>query len=160
EQTDLHKSYGHTLLTYNQPAIPPLGECKSNWEVMGLLATAMGFEEPWLHQTADEVITEILTATAAHQPAFRGITLERLQREGAVPLRLDGAPPFAGGRFPTPSGKVELYSQRLADQGLDPLPGRFVDPNEDGSADALSLITGAAHHFVSSSLANQEGLLQ
>ena len=36
EHTDLHKSYGHTLLTYNGPAIAPLGECKSNWEVMGL----------------------------------------------------------------------------------------------------------------------------
>ena len=42
EQTDLHKAYGHTLLTYNRPAIAPLGECKSNWEVMGLLADAMG----------------------------------------------------------------------------------------------------------------------
>jgi anaerobic selenocysteine-containing dehydrogenase len=32
EQTDLHKAYGHTHLTYNQQAIPPLGEAKSNWE--------------------------------------------------------------------------------------------------------------------------------
>ena len=38
EQTDLHKAYGQTHLTYNQQAIPPLGECKSNWEVMTLLA--------------------------------------------------------------------------------------------------------------------------
>ena len=42
EQTDLHKAYGHTLLTYNRPAIAPLGECKSNWEVMGLLADGDG----------------------------------------------------------------------------------------------------------------------
>ena len=63
-------------LTYNAPAIAPLGECKSNWEVMGLLATAMGFDEPWLHQTADEVIDEVLTATAEHNPALRGITLD------------------------------------------------------------------------------------
>ena len=36
EQADLHKAYGHTLLTYNRPAIAPLGECKSNWDVMRL----------------------------------------------------------------------------------------------------------------------------
>ena len=53
EHTDLHKAYGHTYLTYNQPAIPPLGESKSNWELMQLLATEMGFTEPWLHQSAD-----------------------------------------------------------------------------------------------------------
>ena len=34
-------------------------------------------------------------------------------------------PPFAGGQFPTPSGKVELYCAALADDGADPLPGRF-----------------------------------
>src|SRR5947209_6699104 len=53
EQTDLHKAYGHTMLTYNAPAISPRGECKSNWEVMGLLAEAMGCGEPWLTQTPD-----------------------------------------------------------------------------------------------------------
>jgi anaerobic selenocysteine-containing dehydrogenase len=168
EQTDLHKSYGHTLLTYNPPAIPPLGECMSNWEVMGLLATALGFDEPWLHQTPDEVIRDVLAATAAHNPALRGITLERLQAESAVPLNLENATPFADGRFPTPSGKVELYSQTLADAGLDPLPGRFRDDEDDGSkngstdwnpASSLQLISAASHHFVSSSLASQPGLL-
>ena len=43
EQTDLHKAYGHTLVTYNAPAIPPRGECKNNWEVMGLLARRWAF---------------------------------------------------------------------------------------------------------------------
>src|SRR5205085_5766108 len=74
EQTDLHKAYGHTMLTYNAPAIAPLGECKSNWEVMGLLARTMGFSEPWLHQPPDEVIDEVLAATAAGDPHFRGVT--------------------------------------------------------------------------------------
>jgi anaerobic selenocysteine-containing dehydrogenase len=169
EHTDLHKAYGHTYLTYNRAAIEPLGECKSNWDVMGLLARALGFFEPWLHQSADEVIHEVLTATARACPAFRGITLERLKVENRAPLALDGQPPFAGGRFPTPSGKVELYSKALAAAGVDPLPGRFV-PGDDGGvqpddqawagSEALYLLTGASHHFVSSSLASQKGLLE
>jgi anaerobic selenocysteine-containing dehydrogenase len=158
------------MLTYNHPAIPPLGECKSNWEVVNLLAQAMGFEEPWLHQTADEAIDEILRATALSNPAFHGITLERLKENGAVPLAVTEAVPFADGRFPTPTGKVELYSQSLADEGLDPLPGGFKGGEDDGgnasgggrfaSSAALRLVTAASHHFVSSSLANQTGLLR
>ena len=42
EQVDLHKGYGHTMLTYNHPAIAPLGESKSNWEVMGLAGPGYG----------------------------------------------------------------------------------------------------------------------
>jgi anaerobic selenocysteine-containing dehydrogenase len=165
EQTDLHKAYGHTLLTYNRPAIEPLGESKSNWEVMGLLARALGFEEPWLRQSADEVIDEVLLATAAREPALQGVTAERLRAEGAVPLAVSAEPPFADGRFPTPSGKVELYCRRLADAGSDPLPGSFIDDVDEGGAneswhpaDSLWLVSGASHHFVSSSLANQAGL--
>ena len=68
EQTDLHKAYGHTFLTYNAPVIAPLGECKSNWEVMGLLAQAMGFtERPMLdkvkarvQQVHDELLLGIM----------------------------------------------------------------------------------------------------
>ena len=168
EHTDLHKAYGTTLLTYNRPAIAPRGECKSNWEVMRLLAEAMGFDEPWLRQSEDEVIDEVLTATAAQNPALRGITLQELQAGGAVPLRLESATPFEDGRFPTASGKVELYSQRMAEAGLDPLPGWSEGGEDDGEAregswaraDALELLTGASHHFVSSSLASQAGLLR
>jgi anaerobic selenocysteine-containing dehydrogenase len=157
EQTDLHRAYGQAFLTYNRPAIAPLGESKSNWEVMGMLATAMGFTDSWLHQSADEVIDEILRATSVHNPRVAGISLEQVKANGAVPLNLPSSTPFVDGRFPTPSGKVELYSQQLADQGIDPLPGRFSpEPREEGK---FTLITAAAHHFVSSSLASQPGLL-
>jgi anaerobic selenocysteine-containing dehydrogenase len=165
EQTDLHKAYGHTMLTYNAPAIAPLGESKSNWELMGLLSRALGFTEPWLHESPDAVIADVLTTTSESHPWVRGITLDRLKANGAVPMNLGDEPPFADGKFPTPSGKLELYSQRLADLGHDPLPGKFDPISDDGEgsgepADSLLLVTGASHHFVSSSLASQPGLLK
>jgi len=169
EQTDLNKAYGHTTLTYNRPAIAPLGESKSNWAVMRLLAQAMGFDEPTFDQDEDEVIAEVLVATAAHNPALRGITLERLQREGTIPLAIDRPVPFADLRFPTASGKVELYSQMLAEMGYPPLPSFDEKAVDDGGLEpgqtrldpgkALDLLSGAAHHFVSSSLANQPALM-
>ena len=173
EQTDLHKAYGHTMLTYNHPAIAPLGEGKSNWAVMGLLARALNFDELWLHQTPDEVIEEVLSATAVGNPALRGLTLAQLKADGAVLLNLEQAVPFADLRFPTPSGKVELYASSLAEAGLDPLPGwpgpeqaEMVEqddvstPVSGVTSPPLTLLSGAAHHFVSSSLANQAGLLR
>ena len=173
EQTDLHKAYGHTMLTYNHPAIAPLGEGKSNWAVMGLLARALNFDELWLHQTPDEVIEEVLSATAVGNPALRGLTLAQLKADGAVLLNLEQAVPFADLHFPTPSGKVELYASSLAEAGLDPLPGwpgpeqaEMVEqddvstPVSGVTSPPLTLLSGAAHHFVSSSLANQAGLLR
>src|SRR5262249_40804162 len=54
--------------------------------------------------------------------------------------------------------------------GIDPLPGAFVNEEDDGGVSkdclqfdptlALTLITGASHHFVSSSLASQPDLLK
>ena len=176
EQADLHKAYGHTLLRYNHPAIPPLGESLSNWDVMRRLAAEMGFDEPWLRQDAAAVIDEVLTATAARSPFLQGVTLERLKAEGQVALNVGPDAPFADGHFPTPSGKVELYSARLAAEGHDPLPnysGLWDDgepvpePQPTGQRDEpsqrlralkgdepLDLITPAAHHFTTSSFGN------
>lgn len=166
EHVDLHKAYGHTWLQYNAAAIPPLGESRSNWQVLRDLARVLGFTEPWLQQTEDEVIEDLLRETAAINPALRGITLAQLQRGQPVPLNLPNEVPFADLRFPTPSGKVELYSQQLADEGHDPLPVWLAEREHDAApipagfdqALALSLLSPAAHHFVTSSMANQADL--
>jgi anaerobic selenocysteine-containing dehydrogenase len=163
EQVDLHKAYGHRYLQYNAAAMPPLGEAKSNWDVMRLLAEAMGYQEPWLHQTAEEVIAEVLDATRAVNPYFEGVTLQRLQEEGTVPLHFAAGAevPFADLRFLTPSGKLELRCDALAAKGIDPLP-QYEPPAEFAARSAddtrLVLISGASHHFVSSSMANVPSL--
>jgi anaerobic selenocysteine-containing dehydrogenase len=178
EQIDLHKPYGHRNLQYNHAAIAPLGESKSNWDVMRLLATAMGYDEPWLHESAEQVIHGIIEATRASSERARslleGVTFERLQAEGTVPLHF--APgndvPFADGVFPTPSGKIELYCEAMREHGLDPLP-EYVEPalfeelrpsrNGQGKRkpeeQPLILLSSASHHFVSSSFANQASLI-
>jgi anaerobic selenocysteine-containing dehydrogenase len=168
EQVDLHRPYGQRHLQYNHAAIPPLGEAKSNWDVMRLLAGGMGYEEPWLHQDVEEVLHEILDASRPRNPLLEGITLERLQAEGTVPYAFtaESDVPFADGVFPTRSGKVELRCDALAALGLDPLPeyvppAEFVAglaPDEQGQP-PLVLITAAAHHFVTTSMANQPSLL-
>ena len=164
EHLDLHKPYGHRHLLLNEPAISPRGEARSNWTVMQNLATAMGFNESWLHEDSETVIRSVLDTTRAENPYLADITYERLQSEGSIAYATgtDQQVPFADHRFPTPSGKVEIASETLAGQGAELLPS-YLEPEEfagwNREDDQLMLLSGAAHHFVSSSMANQPALL-
>src|SRR5262249_52019959 len=112
EHLDLHRSYGHTSAMLNTPAIEPLGESKPNTEIFRLLAARMGFNDPWFRDSDEDLVKQALKGV-------HGIDLEELKSKGWTPLGVGDAP-FANGGFPTPSGKCELYSERLKD--LDPLP--------------------------------------
>jgi len=119
EHTDCYKSYGHFYVQLARPVIPPEGEARSNWEVTRLLARAMGLRDPHFGKSEDDLIREAL---ASGDPSVEGMTLDRLQAERAMRLRV-GRPylPFADGA-PTPSGKVELVSESLAREGFPALP--------------------------------------
>ncbi|MBA2556973.1 MAG: molybdopterin-dependent oxidoreductase, partial [Chloroflexi bacterium] len=158
EQVDLHKPYGHLHLQYNAQAIEPLGESRSNWDVMRALAERMGYDDPWLHQEPDEVIEEVLQATARVNPLLAGVTPERLQREGTVPYTFEDVSdiPFQGGVFPTHDGRIQLRCDAMLEHGVDPLPLYTgpKSPAEQRADGSFRLLSGAAHHFVNSSMAN------
>ena len=58
EHVDVHKSYGHLYLLANNPAIDPLGEALPNSEIFRRLASKMGFTEPALRETDDELAAQ------------------------------------------------------------------------------------------------------
>jgi anaerobic selenocysteine-containing dehydrogenase len=156
EQVDVHGSYGHYDVQYNPPAIAPRGECRSNNNVFRALARRLGFE-PALFPDDEILIREVLDGG----PTLQGITLERLKAEGAVRLNLpDVFLPFADGVFPTPSGKCELYSERMKTDGLDPLP-TYTPPQEDpqtcqdlAARYPLQLLSPPRPQFLNSTFAN------
>ena len=171
----MHKPYGHLSLQYNAQAIEPLGEAKSNWDVMRLLAEGMGFHESWLHADAHAVIREILDATVETTPRLSGLTLEQLEAEGTFQYTLteEERIPFVGGLFPTPSGKIEMYSAQAAAKGYDPVPDWVPEvetrlprerrreesqEREQTALEPLPLLCPGAHHFISSTFANVETL--
>ena len=89
------------------------------------------------------------------------MTYDGLRERGYLRLALpEPWLPFATGSFKTPSGKCELYSQTLADQGLDPLPS-YVEVAEDRPPRAegrypLALLTSkSTRHFNNSSHAGE-----
>jgi anaerobic selenocysteine-containing dehydrogenase len=136
EHKELQTSYGHYYVQISNQAIEPRGEARSNVETFRALALRMGFEENAFRESADEMID---VALANSHPWLAGITRERLERQGYARMNLvsetlesdtANAPflPFANG-FATPSGKAELYNERLAKMGLDPVAA-FVPPVE------------------------------
>ena len=68
--------------------------------------------------------------------------------------------PYAQGNFPTPSGKCEFFSARLATQGLDGLPDHVDNHEVAGSQAAypLAMISPPARHFLNSTFVNVKSL--
>ena len=119
EHEDVYRSYGQFYVQLARPVLPPLGEARSNWDACGLLARALGVAVDHYAKTPETLIREVL---ARGDASVRGISYERLAAEGSVRLSLPRPyMPFADGA-PTLSGKVELFSERLARLGLPALP--------------------------------------
>lgn len=166
EHKDLNKAYGHIYLQVSNQAIEPLGESRSNTDLFGQLAQRMGFTDECFQQSADDMIdTTLTTAEDQHIPNgwekwMEGITREQLEKEGHVRLNVgEGAfLPFAQGGFATASGKAELYSEKLAALGLDPVVS-FVPPEESRLAEGakqfpLELLSRKADNFLNSTFTN------
>ena len=153
EHTDLYISYGHFYIQMASPVIKPIGEARSNLEVFRLLAKEMGFQEACFLDSEEDIIRQALEV---EHPFMDGITFEKLS--SGQPLRLNLPKPFLPfeNRFPTPSGKAELYSEALAREGFPPvathIPTREgLETMKDGKRFSLHCITPPAHHFLNTS---------
>ena len=162
EHWDIHLAYGHHYVTLNRPSLAPLGEAKPNSEIFRLLGRRMGMDHPSL---ADDDLTLIRQSLDTNAEKLRGITFEALLERGWMRLNVPTPYlPFAEGGFPTPSGKCELYSERMAQMGLDPLPS-FTAPYEFpehvpelAARYPLTLISSPAHQFLNTTFVNVEAL--
>jgi anaerobic selenocysteine-containing dehydrogenase len=134
EHKELQTSYGHYFVQISNQAIAPLGESRSNVDLFRELALRFGFDEPCFRETVDDMIDGALNV---RHPWLQGIDRGRLEREGHVRMNFPGgdAPflPFAKGPFGTPSGKIEVYSEKLKAMGLDPVV-TWVPPTESRHA--------------------------
>jgi len=158
EHFDLHKSYGHTSLVVNHPAISPIGDALPNSEIFRRLARAMGLTEPALF---DDDQTVARSALDWSHPRLAGVTWEDLLERGWAPLTMDPTVnPLANGGFPTASGRVQLVDSALSVQGRDPVPdwqppweSAEVDP-ERSALYPLQLISPPARNFLNTTFVN------
>ncbi|VXC44210.1 Trimethylamine-N-oxide reductase (Cytochrome c) [Burkholderia sp. 8Y] len=160
EHLDVHKSYGHTHLMANLPAIAPVGESRTNTDFFRGLSRAMNLTEPSLFETDEQIASK---AFRWDDPTLKGRGWEALKASRWLELDLPDAP-LAHGGFRTPSGKCEFYSERLKREGLDPLPD-YLPPYESAEAAPelaarypLAMISPPARNFLNSSFVNIESL--
>jgi anaerobic selenocysteine-containing dehydrogenase len=154
ESTDLYRSYGHYYLQMARPVIDPLGEARSTLSIFQDLARRFGFTEDCFSDSEEELIRKLIPSDS---PYFRGINFDDLMEGRPVRLKIP-ANPFASG-FKTPSGKVEFYSQAMADQGLDPLPDGTPSVDVEGLGRyPLQLVTPPRHQFLNSTFSEVERL--
>ncbi len=123
EQTDVIGAYWHPYIQLRQKVIDPPGEVKPETEVYWLLASRLGHAEEELRgripAPGEEAVEQFLARRLA---PFDGLTLDRL-REGPVLPPGHEEVAFAELAFPTPSGRIELYSEEARRRwGIDPLP--------------------------------------
>ncbi len=159
EHLDVHKSYGHTHVMANLPAIAPLADARPNTEIFRGFAKSMGLDHPALYDD-DEALARI--ALRWDDPMLQS-DWETLKQAGWLKLKIADAP-FAEGAFRTPSGKCEFHSARLEEMGLDPLPD-YLPPYEsaDGAPELaarypLAMISPPARNFLNSTFVNVASL--
>jgi anaerobic selenocysteine-containing dehydrogenase len=157
EHRDLLIAYGHLYLAWNEPAVPPPGECLPATEMFRRLARTMGLDTPALYDSDETIARQLLDSG---HPSLAGITFEELKARGWMRLNYpDPFVPFANA-FPTASGRLEFVSDRMAQSGLDPVAG-YTPAHETSQRDTalareypLALVTPADHYFLNSIFAN------
>lgn len=109
-------------LTLAQPAVDPPGEATADWRIIARVASAMGYEEAFAYESAEDVFEEIKRAWNPKTGYdLRGVTYERLR---ATPVQWP-APTAAGPDrnpiryvaedggpvFPTASGRAVFFAR-------------------------------------------------
>jgi anaerobic selenocysteine-containing dehydrogenase len=144
EHSDLYRSYGSYCVQRVRAAIPPVGESRSNWDVFRLLAQAMGFQEPFFRQSADDLIDHLLSLPS---PVRKDLDPAALESGKAVELR-----PAAGG-FLTPSGRIEILNPALEP----PLPAH-LPRHAEAETLPFSLMTAPSLFSLNSSFQERDAL--
>ncbi|MEA1903963.1 MAG: molybdopterin-dependent oxidoreductase [Actinomycetota bacterium] len=110
-------SHKTPYIAMREPAVPPLYDTKPGWWMARELALRVGLESYFKWEDIEEYLN--------HELRSVGSSLEKLHADGGV-LVQSGKPYFEDygedSPFHTPSGKIELFSQALEDNGFDPMP--------------------------------------
>ena len=160
EYAELYASYGHHWLQRAEPVIPPLGESLPNTEIFRRLAARFGFTEPCFEATDAELMDDAIDGA---DPRLGGIRPSEIATRRAVQMvGPDGKPlSLLDNVFPaTPSGKIELRSEALAERwGAAAALPAWRPPHDptphavEGSAGVpLMLISPASDKRISSTL--------
>jgi anaerobic selenocysteine-containing dehydrogenase len=125
EFDDLVASYFHLTLSAQVKAAEPMGEALPNQEIFRRLARAMGYTEPELYESDAEILGTLLKRAS--------LDGDFMSFAARAPLHVPAEPviQFRDLTFPTPSGRIEIASQRAAADGHPRVPLPLADPRPE-----------------------------
>ena len=150
----------YPYIQYQQKAMEPLYECRSDVDIATGLAQRLGFDE-YFTQGEEGFVDLLLDSKDA---SMEGITREKLAAKGALPVtKIPDMDQAFDIPFSTPSGKIEIYSEALVAEGqalpvqLDPLETPVAGKK---SKYPLAFIQGHSRFRTHSMFANVDSLLE
>ncbi|MCP4308312.1 MAG: molybdopterin-dependent oxidoreductase [bacterium] len=122
-------------IAMREPAADPLYDTKPGWWISRELGMRVGLEDFYKWETIEEWIDKRLVSV--------GSSLDDMRAQGGVIVQkgkpyledFDGASPFH-----TASGKINLYSEELAEAGHDPMP--VYEPTDEPPTGYFRLLYG------------------
>jgi len=127
ETEDFYRAYGTYYMQFSPAAVPPQGEAWSNMRLAQELARRMGIADAIFSMTPAEIVPKFFEGAKG---AVAKVDPRRLLDRRPIKV----APEGEGQEFRTKSGKLEIYSERLAAQGLPPMPIWEPDAQEEKDA--------------------------
>lgn len=159
EQSDIIGSYWNPYVQLKQKVLEPAGEVKPETEIYYLLAKRLGMDEAEISKNipepTDEAIEDYLNGFLKEFPE---LSLEALKKGPQLADSFEEIP-FADHKFPTPSGKIELYSEQAQELwGIDTLPDYVPLPVQNEFP--LQLISPNSKNRIHSQFGNLEVIKQ
>lgn len=137
ENDDFYRSYGHRRLQRSRRACEAPAGPRSNVDTFAAIAKALGLPAECWDVRADRLVDELIAASAKHLDVEQLAALER-----GEPVKV--APPRAEGPG-TPSGKIELVSERAAALGQPPMAS-YVPDDASGGRGRFWLVCAPSVH--------------
>ncbi len=139
-------------IALRMPAAEPMHDSKPDWWIARELGLKLGLDDYFKYETIEDVLDWQLKQV--------GSSLEEMQKVGVktYPREYDDLYIAEGEdiEFNTPTGKIELYSTALADEGFDPMPTFTKHPEPPSGF--YRLIYGRAPMHTFSRTANNPNL--
>ncbi|TGE37028.1 dehydrogenase [Desulfosporosinus fructosivorans] len=145
EHWDINAGYWHYWVGVNEPAILPLGECRSDLQIAWDVSSQLNKLVPGScsFPTSGKEKDTLLRELGPEMLAILSLEKPEAILKGPVRAKFPRTA-WENRNFSTPSGRFEFFSIQAANANLPPLPV-FVPPLKPSSAALLRLLT--PHHY-------------
>lgn len=112
EEYDVNVSYWHYWLSLNEQAIKPLFEVKSDLEIAAMLSKRMNQLSAGSCTFPQSVDTKAMMVKEFNPGIYEQFGIKSWEELKNGPVKAKAVIPFGDGKFKTPSGKFEFYSDK------------------------------------------------